>query len=77
MCLITRRIQRVVSSKTVICSTPVDYTYFNDNGKDSLLLRHVIHKHFRVSFDHEDKKKKKKNAFIRSCHLDPEAHIKT
>ena len=23
------------------------------------------------------KKKKKKNAFIRSCHLDPEAHIKT
>ena len=55
MCLITIRIQREVSSKTVIVSTPVDYTYFNDNGKDSLLLRHAIHKHFRISFDHEDK----------------------
>ena len=55
MCLITIRIQRVVSSKTVKCSSPVDYTYFNDNGKDSLLLRHAIHKNFRMGFDHEDK----------------------
>ena len=58
MCLVTKRIQRVVSSKTVIVLLlwiiPKKKN-FNDNGKDSLLLRHTIHKHFRVSFDHEDK----------------------
>ena len=58
MCLITRRIQRVVSSKTVIVLLLWiihNFLFLNDNGKDSLLLGHTIHKHFRVSFDHEDK----------------------
>ena len=51
-CLMTRRIQRVVSSKTVIVLL---MWIINANGKDRLLLRHAIHKHFHVSFDHEDK----------------------
>ena len=49
-----KRIQRVVSSKTVIVLL-LWILYVNANGKDSLLLRHAIHLHFRVSFDHKDK----------------------
>ena len=47
--------QRVVSSKTVIVLLLWIIHYFNDNGKDSLLLRHAIHKHFRISFNPENK----------------------
>ena len=32
---------------------------------------------FDLAVSFQTMKKKKKNAFIRSCHLDPEAHIKT
>ena len=56
MCLIKGRIQRAVSSTTfIILLLWIIHIYVNANGKDSLLLRHALNKHFNVSFDHENK----------------------